>query len=200
MSSAQALLVVLMLRVASAGRARLGADLVDAGQAVQEAPQRRLVARRVVQRRDVAAEGAARESRSRPQCTSAAANHPTGRYATPRFRVTVRDRPGMPHSGGSHVNDFLARLHVLLRQRDTGPDDGRVRRSSSASSRSAILVALGALTGSIGGQISSVSSTDLGERYGCVFPKRGGRRATRHGQGLRAPPRCRIRRRASSRR
>ncbi len=43
-SIAHALAVVLMLRVASAAARRLGADLVDAGQAVQEPAQRRVVA------------------------------------------------------------------------------------------------------------------------------------------------------------
>ena len=57
-SIAHALAVVLMLRVASAGRAALGADLVDAGQPVQEPPQRRLVAGRLPQGRDVTAERA----------------------------------------------------------------------------------------------------------------------------------------------
>ena len=86
-SSAQALLVVLMLRVASAGRARLGADLVDARQAVQEPPQRRLVAGRLLQRRDVAAERAA-ESRAHARSVRARADHPTGRYANACFADT----------------------------------------------------------------------------------------------------------------
>ena len=48
---AQALAVVLILRVASAARPGLGADLVHAGQAVQEPPQRRVVAGDVQQLR-----------------------------------------------------------------------------------------------------------------------------------------------------
>ncbi len=49
MSIAQALAVVLMLRVARAGRPALRAHLVDAGQSVQEPAKRRAVPRHVAQ-------------------------------------------------------------------------------------------------------------------------------------------------------
>ncbi len=72
MSSAQALLVVLMLRVASPAARSLGADLVDAGKPVQEPAQRRVVARDVAERRRVAE--VAREGRAHTlQCIPAQA-------------------------------------------------------------------------------------------------------------------------------
>ena len=62
-SSAQALLVVLMLRVASPAARASAPTWSTPGQAVQEAAQRRLVAGGLVQRGDVAAERPA-ESRT----------------------------------------------------------------------------------------------------------------------------------------
>ncbi len=58
---------------------------------------------------------------------------------------------------GSHVNDLLIGLYVQLRQRERGQTMAEYVVVLGIISVG-ILVALGALTGSIGGQISSVSS------------------------------------------